>query len=1038
MVDLENLTNSSEVSLPDLEKKVLDFWQLNNAFETSIRKSAKPYIFYDGPPFATGLPHHGHLLASTIKDIIARYYTMKDYCVERRFGWDCHGLPIEHEIDKQQNMPTYQLVEKIGVAGYNELCKNIVQLYTSQWQETITKLGRWVDFENDYKTMDPDFMESVWWVFNSLWDKGLIYKGTKVVPYSTALSTGLSNFEAGSNYQDVQDPSLYVLFELTDSNASLLVWTTTPWTLPANLGICVGPEIEYCLVKYSDKFIWVAKNRKDFLFEGCEVIKQCFGKDLVNLQYKPLFDYFAKQSALGAFRIHVDDFVSVDDGTGLVHMAPAFGEDDHRIMSATNVEVVCPVDDNGCFTKEVLDFYSLHVKKADKEIIKYLKSLDKVFKHDTIVHSYPHCPRSDTPLIYKAIPSWYIEVTSLKDRLLAANEKINWVPSHVKHGRFGKWLENAKDWAVSRNRVWGTPVPLWINDVTQNIKCIASKEELFSLSGKQVTDLHRHNVDDIEFSIPGEPGMYKRVDEVLDCWFESGAMPYAQNHYPFENKDKFELGFPAAFIAEGLDQTRGWFYTLTVLSVALFDKPAFTNVIVSGIVAAEDGKKMSKRLKNYTQPIDLIEKYGADALRLYLINSGLVKGQEQRFKDQGVKDMVRHTILPWYNAAKFLLTYAQVDKWNANLQDADYTILDLWLHSRLQSLKNLVNKAMGEYKLYLVVPELLKFLDELTNIYIRFNRSRFWAEGMSKDKQAAYFTLYTAVKEFNSCMAPFAPFCAEAIYQLMGKLDLKFDKNSSVHYQDFPVGDKSKVNVLLEQAVLRMYQVVILGRQCRNDAKIKNKIPLNSVTIIHKDKNMLAEIAKLERIILQELNVKKVIYENNESDFISLRAQPCSPILGKRFGKKFGEIRKLIESMSLDQILLYEKQGSIMLGYNKFVATEINVLRQAKAGVQNIASNSWVSVCLDCNLSQDLIDHGLAREIINRIQKTRKEMQLHVSDRICVEVYTSEKIKQIINQHQLLIKTETLTTKIDFVENVSDSFEYDVEGERLKLLIKIA
>ena len=1037
MVDVENIINSSNVAFPELEKKVLDFWQQNNAFETSIRKSAKPYIFYDGPPFATGLPHHGHLLASTIKDIVARYYTMKNHCVERRFGWDCHGLPIEHEIDKQQNMPTYQLVEKIGVAGYNDLCKNIVQLYTSQWQETITKLGRWVDFENDYKTMDPDFMESVWWVFNRLWEKGLIYRGTKVVPYSTALSTGLSNFEAGSNYQDVQDPSLYILFDLVDTNESLLVWTTTPWTLPSNLGVCVGPEIEYCLVNNNDKLIWVAKKRKDALFENCEIIAEKLGKDLAGLQYKPLFDFFAKQAEQGAFKIYTDDFVSVDDGTGLVHMAPAFGEDDHRIMSSVGVDIVCPVDDNGCFTSEVVDFQKMHVKQADKEIIKLLKSQNKVFKHDTIVHSYPHCPRSDTPLIYKAIPSWYIEVTALKDRLLAANEQINWVPGHVKYGRFGKWLEGAKDWAVSRNRVWGTPVPLWVNDVTQNVKCIGSREELFALSGQKVTDLHRQHVDHIEFTLPKEPGVYRRVTEVLDCWFESGAMPYAQNHYPFSNKEAFEAGFPAAFIAEGLDQTRGRFYTLTVLAVALFDKPAFTNVIVSGIVSAEDGKKMSKRLKNYTPPLELIEKYGADALRLYLINSGLVKAQEQRFKDEGVKDMVRHTLLPWYNAAKFLLTYAQVDNWHNELNDAEYTILDLWLQSRLQSLKQLINHAMVEYKLYLVVPELLKFLDELTNIYIRFNRSRFWAAGMSKDKQAAYCTLYAAINEFNLCMAPFAPFCAESIYQLLGKLDFSFDNNSSVHYQDFPIADESSVNVLLEDAVLRMYQVVILGRQCRNDAKIKNKIPLKSVTIIHKDEAVLLEIAKLEKIILQELNVKKVIYESKEADFIALKAQPCSPVLGKRFGNKFGEIRKLIGNMSVDDILLYEKHGEINLGGHDFATGDINILRKAKDGIQNIASNSWVSVQLDCSLNQELLDHGLAREVINRIQKTRKEMQLQVSDRIHLQVCASDTIANIIRQHNSLIAEETLATQIDFVDTVAQSFNYEIDGASLQLRIKV-
>ncbi len=603
-------SENTSFSFVETEKKSIAFWKEKNIFKKSLEntKDKKPYIFYDGPPFATGLPHHGHLVGSILKDIIPRYFTMNGRYVERRFGWDCHGLPIEHEIDKKLGMSTQEAVAKLGIKGYNDECRGIVQRYTSEWEKTITRIGRWVDFENDYKTMDPDFMESVWWVFKELWNKDLIYKGTKVMPFSTALGTILSNFEAGQNYQDVQDPAVTVLFKAQDTgddNTYYAAWTTTPWTLPSNLGLCVGADIDYVKIKDHDLniFIYMAEARVELYSKkrNLEVLERIKGSELKGKKYEPLFPYFKDFAAEGAFQIFNDAYVTTDSGTGIVHTAPSFGEDDNRIMKEADIHLyACPIDDAGKFTEEVSDYQGVYVKEADKQIQKDLKTRGVLWDQGVLVHSYPMCYRSDTPLLYKAIPSWYVNVEKIKAQLLTSNAEINWVPEHIKDGRFGKWLEGARDWAISRNRIWGTPLPIWINDITERQICIGSIEELNKLTGKITTDLHRENVDDLTFSLDGEEGVYRRIPEVLDCWFESGSMPYAQLHYPFENAEVFAEGFPAEFIAEGLDQTRGWFYTLTILSTALFQKPAFKNVIVNGMVLAKDGKKMSKRLKLYS------------------------------------------------------------------------------------------------------------------------------------------------------------------------------------------------------------------------------------------------------------------------------------------------------------------------------------------------------------------------------------------------------------------------------------------------------
>lgn len=1043
--DDRDTTAGDSFSFVQTEHAVLQFWRDNNVFQRSLEqtKNCVPYIFYDGPPFATGLPHHGHLVGSTLKDIIPRYYTMQGYYVQRRFGWDCHGLPIEHEIDKKLGMSAQQAVEQFGIKAYNDECRGIVQRYTAEWEKTITRIGRWVDFRNDYKTMDPNFMESVWWVLKQLWSKDLVYQGVKVVPFSTALGTVLSNFEAGSNYQDVQDPAVTVLFKLQDEDAFIAAWTTTPWTLPSNLGLCVNANIDYLLVQETDsgRKIYIAAARLEAVGKGknLSVLNTLPGTALVGKRYVPLFPYFNHLDAEGAFHVVADDYVTTDSGTGVVHQAPAFGEDDFRVMKAHGVKSApCPVDFEGKYTSEVSDYAGVYVKDADKLIIRRLKEEGMLFQQDVVVHSYPFCPRSDTPIIYRTIPSWYVKVESLRDRLVASNQQINWVPDHIKNGRMGNWLQNALDWCISRNRYWGTPLPIWINDENGKVICIGSIAELQEHTGVLVADLHREYVDDLTFELPGEAGTYRRVSEVLDCWFESGSMPYAQLHYPFENQELFEAGFPAEYIAEGLDQTRGWFYTLLVLSTALYDKPSFKNVIVNGIVMAEDGKKMSKRLRNYTPPDELMEAYGADALRLYLINSGLVKAEEQRFADSGVKDMVRRALLPWFNSFRFLQTYADIDQWRAQAAAPLSTnITDQWMLSRLQSLLTNVTREMAEYKLYNVVPALFEFIEELTNWYIRLNRSRFWTEGESADKTAAYQTLYQTLHGLTLAMAPFAPFLAEHIYQqLLPYAPQDVAQPQSVHLCRYPQPDANCIQPVLEAAVARMQAIILLGRQKRNQVKIKTKTPLARLTVIHREQTMLDEIARLEDYLRGELNVKRVDYTRNEDDYIRFFAKPNAPVLGKRLGKDFGKFRGLIEKLDAAALNTLQATGSLTIDNVPFSLEDILVFREAKPGTDAI-SDRLVTIDMDCTLHPALVQEGLAREVVSRIQKSRKDLGFKVTDRIDIHYDASPELAAAITAHASYIRQETLGVTLVAFSDRELPLQFDVDEFRLQLDLKV-
>ena len=1024
-----------------MEHEVLAMWERRRVFQQSVeqRRNKKPYIFYDGPPFATGLPHHGHILAGTIKDIVPRYWTMKGRYVLRRFGWDCHGLPIEHEIDKRLGMSAQQAVAELGVGGYNDECRAIVGRYVEQWRQTVTRLGRWVDFDNDYKTMDAWYMESLWWVFKQLWERGLIYQGDKIMPVSTALETPLSNFEATSNYMDVQDPAITVLLKLADEDAYLSVWTTTPWTLPSNLAVCVGADIPY--VKAWDaqlgRNIYFAEERLA-AYGDLQVKARLCGADLVGRAYEPPFPYFVAERDRGAFIVVADDYVTADEGTGLVHQAPAFGEDDQRVLRQAGIAAfVCPVTMGGRFTEEVGDFAGQHVKEADRAIISHLQERGLLYRQEVIQHPYPYCYRSDTPLIYRAVPSWYVRVTEIVDRLVANNEQVRWVPEHIKHGRFGNWLQGAADWAISRSRVWGTPIPVWVNDATGQRLCIGSIDELQARTGVRVADLHREHVDPLTFSIDGEDGVYRRIPEVLDCWFESGAMPYAQLHYPFENQEVFKAGFPAEFIAEGLDQTRGWFYTLAVLAAALYDKPAFRNVIVNGMVMAADGKKMSKRLRNYTPPDELMETYGADALRLYLINSGLVRAEEQRFADAGVRDMARRALLPWRNAFVFLKTYAETDGWSpergSHLGD---NILDQWILSRLQTLKAGVAEEMNAYRLYNVVPRLFEFIEELTNWYIRLNRGRFWGEDITADKIAAFATLHRVLQELCRLMAPFAPFLSDHLHQELAAFGGGAAKPASVHLCDYPEFEAGFAKPALEVAVARMRQVILLGRQQREEAKIGLRTPLRSLKIIHRDPDLLAEIAKLGAYIQAELNVQELTFDADEERYVDLVAKPNFRALGKRLGKRMQVFAPLIRALSPAQVAALQKDGWLSLQGERFDLDEIEVQQQPLPG-SGAATDGAVSVVLDTALTDELVRGGYAREIVNRVQRARKERGLAVSDRIVLRFDGADALLQAVAEHRDYIMGETLCTTFEQVALAQEdgSVAVEVDGMAFRFAI---
>ncbi|KPK32493.1 MAG: isoleucyl-tRNA synthase [Chlamydiae bacterium SM23_39] len=1024
-------------TFPIREERIAEFWEKNNIFEKSVdsRKDNPLFSFYDGPPFATGLPHYGHILPGTIKDLIPRYKTMKGYYVPRRFGWDCHGLPVENEIEKAKQLSGALEIEKFGIANFNEECRKIVLRYTEEWKKIVFRFGRWVDFNNTYKTMDITFMESVWWVFKELWKKDLIYEGFKVMPFSAQLGTPLSNFEANLNYREVEDPSITVAFESSEEKENyFLAWTTTPWTLISNLALTVKEDLDYVKVKdlSSNKNYILAKERVKFYFkDNFEIVKKYKGKDLVDKRYIPLFPYFEDRRKNGAFRIISAEYISTEEGTGIVHTAPAFGEQDFFTCQKAKIDIVCPIDANGRFTHEAPDFEGVLVKDADNKIISILKEKGNIFKIGKVKHRYPFCWRSDTPLIYKAVTTWFVSVEEIKDVIIASNEQIYWVPAHIKYGRFGKWLENARDWAISRNRYWGTPIPIWKSEKGKMV-IFGSIKELEDRVKVKIKDLHRHYIDDITFTFEGEK--YKRIEEVFDCWFESGSMPYAQNHYPFENKEQTEKAFPADFIAEGLDQTRGWFYTLNVLSSALFKKPAFKNVVVNGIVLAEDGTKMSKRLKNYPEPTEIINHFGADAMRLYLMNSPAVKGEDLCFSSKGVELILRQALIPLWNSYLFLSTYSKIYKWTPKILDfkKPQSNIDRWILSVLQKLIFEVDRNLEKYDLNKAVEALIHFIDRLTNWYIRRSRARFWQDEDTLDRREAFETLYRVLLTFIKVAAPFIPFITEAIYLELKTKEMK----ESVHLCDFPNLLDQLIDKSLEEEMRLTQKVVSLGHFLRKKEKLKVRQPLCKAYIVCKDKELLKNLKKQRDLILEELNVKKIEFLEEDTEFVKLNIKPNFKILGKRVGELMPKVKDKIVKFDQDKIKAVEKNNVVIEIDNKKIEIsprDVEVKRVAKEGFIATSEDN-LTIALDIQLTKDLILEGIAREIVNKINSMRKEHNFEVTDRIKVIFDTTDLVKKSFEKHKKYILGEILAVDVKFEKCVGTTL--DLNGEITSIFIK--
>lgn len=1031
-----------EVHFPEVENRILAYWRERNCFRRSIEKraGAPHFLFYDGPPFATGLPHYGHLLTGTIKDIIPRYQTMKGRYVERRFGWDTHGLPVEMLIEQELNLNGPMDIRAYGVGKFNEVCRSSVLKLAPEWRRTTERLGRWVDFDHDYKTMDRTFMESVWWVFKQLWDQGRVYEGRRVMPYSWRLATPLSNFEAGLNYKEVQDPAVTVRFrDASDPDLSYLAWTTTPWTLISNMALCVNGEFDYHEVKCADgSRVVLAASRLESYFTAKDnhtVLKTFKGQELVGRHYAPLFPYFAGKKTEGSFCIVADGYVTADDGTGIVHQAPAYGEDDYRVCSLHGVPFVDAIDAEGNFLPEISEFQGQNIKEADKAIIHRLKSDGNLLRHDVINHSYPFCYRSDTPLIYRAISAWYVRVEDMRERMVKNNDAVHWIPEYVKDGRFGNWLAQARDWNISRNRFWGNPIPVWRCEGCGALEALASAAELEAKCGEKVEDLHIHFIDRLTWSCSRCKQAMRRVPEVLDCWFESGSMPYAQLHYPFESKELFTSAFPADFIGEGLDQTRGWFYTLMVISTALFDKSPFKNVIVNGIVLAEDGKKMSKRLKNYPDPQKIFDSFGADALRLYLVNSPVVRGDNLRLAEAGIRDTVRQVLLPLWNVYSFFTTYATVDRYtpHANFR-ASPNELDRWAVSRLQTLLASIEKEMAEYRLYAVVPALLSFLDELTNWYLRRSRRRFWEENV-EDKQAGYDTLHRVLLDVSKALAPFLPFLSEEIYLNLSQIS--DTREESVHHCDYPVANKSCVDTQLEYDMGLIIQVVSLGRTLRARDTIKVRQPLRSITVITRKESDAGALQRLAHHIQEELNVKQVLFSSHEEEFVTLALKPNYPALGPIVGKEMKRLAADLQKLERSEILRIEDGATYLFDGKELPAGLFQIERKPKDG-RSIETARGITVFFDTSIDPALLNEGIAREFINRIQRMRKEAALQVSDRIEVSYAGPAEFRECLKQHSEYIQGETLAVVLVSVESSSASSEFEEhEIDEWKVAIRI-
>ena len=1025
---------STDLNFVDREKKVEKFWKDEKIFEKSIdsRRKGTPYVFYDGPPTANGKPHIGHVLTRVIKDMIPRYRTMKGYMVPRKAGWDTHGLPVELEVEKLLGLDGKEQIEEYGVEPFIEKCKESVWKYKGMWEDFSSTVGFWADMDNPYVTYHDDYIESEWWALKQIWDKGLLYKGFKIVPYCPRCGTPLSSHEVAQGYKDVKEKSAIARFKVKGEDAYFLAWTTTPWTLPSNVALCVNPKETYAKVKAADGYTYyMAEALLDAVLgkladkengtPAYEVLETCTGKDLEYKEYEPLFDCaveICEKQHKKAYFVTCADYVTLTDGTGVVHIAPAFGEDDAQVGRRYDLPFVQLVDAKGDMTKET-PYAGVFVKKADPMVLKDLKEKGLLFEAPAFEHSYPFCWRCDTPLIYYARESWFIKMTAVKDDMIRNNNTVNWIPESIGKGRFGDWLENIQDWGISRNRYWGTPLNIWECEGCGHQESIGSRAELAEKSGDPKAaevELHRPYIDEVTFTCPDCGKTMHRVPEVIDCWFDSGAMPFAQHHYPFENKDLFEQQFPAQFISEAVDQTRGWFYSLMAESTLLFNKAPYENVIVLGHVQDENGQKMSKSKGNAVDPFDALETYGADAIRWYFyINSA-----------------------PWLPNYAFFVLYANIDEFDATKYTLDYdklSVMDKWLLSKLNTVIQAVDDNLGNYRIPEAARALDEFVDDMSNWYVRRSRERFWAKGMEQDKINAYMTLYTALVEICKCAAPMVPFMTEEIYQ---NLVRSIDKTApeSIHLCDFPTVNEAHIDKELEKNMDEVLKIVVMGRACRNAANIKNRQPIGNMFV--KAPFALSEFYK--EIIEDELNVKNVSFTDDVSSYTSYTFKPQLRTVGPKYGKYLGQIQKALAGLDGNKAMAELKTNGVLtlseVSEDVKLAEEDLLITMTQMEGYVTEGDNTVTVVLDTNLTPELVEEGFVREIISKIQTMRKEAGFEVMDKIVISYQADEKVAEIFTKYGEEIKGDVLGLAI--VAGTVDGYqkEWNINGENVLLGVK--
>ena len=1032
---------STDMNFVEREKQVEKFWEDNQIFEKSMeqREGCPTYTFYDGPPTANGKPHIGHVLTRVIKDMIPRYRTMKGYYVPRKAGWDTHGLPVELEVEKKLGLDGKDQIEKYGVEPFIEQCKESVWKYEGMWEDFSHTVGFWADMKNPYVTYHNDYIESEWWALKEIWKKGLLYEGHKIVPYCPRCGTPLSSHEVAQGYKDVKERSAVVRFKVKGEDAYILAWTTTPWTLPSNVALCVNPDEDYVKVTSKGYTYYMAAALVDtVLGEGAEILEHYQGKDLEFKEYEPLFPYAEKRIGnKKAYYVVCDTYVTLTDGTGVVHIAPAFGEDDSKVGHRYDLPFVQLVNEKGEMTEET-PWAGTFCKKADMAVLQALEDKDLLFDAPLFEHSYPHCWRCDTPLIYYARETWFIRMTAVKEDLIRNNNTINWIPESIGKGRFGDWLENVQDWGLSRNRYWGTPLPVWQCECGHQ-DCIGSIEELKEKADNCPDDieLHRPYIDAVTIKCPKCGKEMHRVPEVIDCWFDSGSMPFAQHHYPFENKETFEKQFPAQFISEAVDQTRGWFYSLLAISTLLFNKAPYENVIVLGLVQDENGQKMSKSKGNAVDPFDALQTYGADAIRWYFYTSS-APWLPSRFAGKTVVEGQRKFMGTLWNTYAFFVLYANIDKFDATKYTLEYdklAVMDKWLLSRLESTVKAVDDNLANYRIPEAAKALQSFVDDMSNWYVRRSRERFWAKGMEQDKINAYMTLYTALVTVAKAAAPMIPFMTEDIYQNLVK-SIDASAPESIHLCDFPEVHENWIDPKMEEDMADLLEIVVMGRAARNTANIKNRQPIGTMYV--KSEFQLSEFYK--EIIEDELNVKEVVFKDDIADFISYSFKPQMRTVGPKYGKLLNKIKTVLSELDGNKAMAELKStGELKLdidGQEIVLLEEDLLIDMAQMEGYVSESDHTITVVLDTNLTPELIEEGFVRELVSKIQTMRKEAGFEVMDKIRVYAKDNDKIVSIMKNHGDEIKSEVLAEEIVTGETKGYEKEWNINSEKVTMAVE--